>query len=87
LEEERRIGAALGYPTCCTHYYLTRSEQGHPRALTGTGFVPCDVCNARVLAGEGIIDHAARVARGLPPFPELTGPALTAFIERLRDEE
>lgn len=70
------IGLWLGYPTCCCHAFgpdktngLTYALKGIDVVTDGTGFIPCEVCNA-TKTREQLIDeiNANRICP--VPFPK-----------------
>lgn len=60
------LGRMYGYPECCIHDFikLGHEELGYYRNFTGTGYVPCQVCDdkpmnevVKVICENRFVDH------------------------------
>lgn len=51
----RKLGRYLGYPDCCIESFIldltdqSRIANRGKRKLTGTGYIPCAVCNKKTI--------------------------------------
>ena len=69
------LGLHLGYPKCCVDNFadecsdLSRIINRPIRKLTGTGFIPCQVCSDTYTDDELIETITQNRSSELPPFP------------------
>ena len=63
------IGKYYGFPQCCINEFSSGKSMGKDRVFKGTGFIPCEICNAS-LEKDYILKKIAQNRIHPLPFPE-----------------
>lgn len=87
----KRLGKYFGYPECCTKSFLERVhaiDTTGKHELTadqeavhgGTGFIPCQKCAAKIVAGKCTLADLVHDREHPAPFPKQNDIVFLDFV-------